>query len=160
MSSERKSKFEKYENFITEIRLQKSKEVLEKIYEDLKANKEHLFNGEVVPYQYSADLIFFLKYNIINAKMQLDIFKLYIESFFDPKTKLDKFNQLQFFFDIFVFDSNYFKQTPKSESFIVFLKLFFDHYYPKDTSIKHKVGDRMDVFISEERNKLYRKGWR
>ena len=159
MSSERKSKFEKYENFITEIRLQKSKEVLEKIYEDLKANKEHLFNGEVVPYQYSADLIFFLKYNIINAKMQLDIFKLYIESFFDPKTKLDKFNQLQFFFDIFVFDSNYFKQTPKSESFIVFLKLFFDHYYPKDTSIKHKVGDIMDVFISEERNKFSFKGW-
>ena len=77
----------------------------------------------------------------------------------DPKTKLDKNKPIQFFFDIFLFDSNYFKQTPKSESFIVFLKLFFDHYYPKDTSIKHKVGDIMDVFISEERNKFSFKGW-
>ena len=154
-----KRKFEKYETFMKELRLQKSIPILEKIYEDLKANKENLFNGSIVPYQYSSDLIIFLKYNLISAKKQLDIFKLYIESFLDPKTKLDKNKSIQFFFDIFYFNSNYFYQTPTTDNFIIFLKQFFNHYYPKDTSIKHKVGDIMDVFISEDRNKLSLKGW-
>ena len=52
-----KRKFEKYETFMKELRLQKSIPILEKIYEDLKANKENLFNGSIVPYQYSSDLI-------------------------------------------------------------------------------------------------------
>ena len=154
-----KRKFEKYETFMKELRLQKSIPILEKIYEDLKANKENLFDDSIVPYQYSSDLIIFLKYNLISAKKQLDIFKLYIESFLDPKTKLDKNKSIQFFFDIFYFNSNYFYQTPTTDNFIIFLKQFFNHYYPKDTSIKHKVGDIMDVFISEDRNKLSLKGW-
>ena len=76
---------EKYEALIKEIRLQRSIPVLEKIYEDLKSNKEDLFNDSIVPFQFSSDLIWFLQNNIISVQMQLDIFKLYVEAFFNPK---------------------------------------------------------------------------
>ena len=36
-----------------------------KIYEDLKQNKEHLYDDSVIPFQFSDDFIWFLKYNFI-----------------------------------------------------------------------------------------------
>jgi len=160
MSSQNPTPKEKYEALIKEIRLQKSIPVLEKIYEDLKSNKDNLFNDAIVPYKFSSDLIFFLLYNFINIKIQMDIFKLYIEVFLDPKTKIENINKIQFFFDIFYFDSNFFsKASTIGTNFTVFLIKFFDRYYPRKTSIKHKEGDIMDIYETEPRNGLYLPGW-
>ena len=147
---------EKYEALIKEIRLQRSIPVLEKIYEDLKTNKENLFNDSIVPFQFSSDLIWFLQNNIINVQMQSDIFKLYIEAFFNPKSQIENINQIKFIFDIFIYDTVFYSQSSNiGSNFKVFLTKFFNLYYPKDTSIKHKEGDIMDVYINEERNKSF-----
>ena len=151
---------EKYEALIKEIRLQRSIPVLEKIYEDLKSNKEDLFNDSIVPFQFSSDLIWFLQNNIISVQMQLDIFKLYVEAFFNPKNKIENINQIKFIFDIFIYDTVFYSQSSNiGSNFKVFLTKFFNLYYPKDTSIKHKEGDIMDVYINEERNKSFFQGW-
>ena len=60
MSSQTQTSKEKYEALLKEIRLQKSLPVLEKIYEDLKKNKENLYDDSIVPYQFSDDFIWFL----------------------------------------------------------------------------------------------------
>ena len=151
---------EKYEALIKEIRLQRSIPVLEKIYEDLKSNKEDLFNDSIVPFQFSSDLIWFLQNNIISVQIQLDIFKLYVEAFFNPKNKIENINQIKFIFDIFIYDTVFYSQSSNiGSNFKVFLTKFFNLYYPKDTSIKHKEGDIMDVYINEERNKSFFQGW-
>ena len=55
---------EKYEALLKEIRTQKTIPVLEKIYEDLKTNKDNLFNDAIIPFKFSTDFIWFLKYLI------------------------------------------------------------------------------------------------
>ena len=159
MSSNEQTSKEKYESLLNEIRTKKTLPILEKIYEDLKNNKDNLFNNEIVPFQFSNDFIWLLKFNIINIQKQMDIFKLYIESFFNNKNKIENLNQIFFLFDIFNYDSNFFEKATTTDNFKVFLIRFFNQYYPKDTSIKHKVGDIMDVGVTEERNKLFLPGW-
>ena len=150
MSSEKKqTPKEKYNEFLKEIRTQKSLPVLEKIYEDLKTNKENLFNDTIVPFKFSSDLIWFLQNNIISVNMQLDIFKLYIDALFNPKNKIENINQIKFIYDIFIYDTVFYSQSSNiGSNFKVFLTKFFNLYYPKDTSIKHKEGDIMDVYIN------------
>ena len=159
MSSNEQTPKEKYESLLNEIRTKKTLQVLEKIYEDLKNNKDNLYNNEIVPFKFSTDFIWLLKLNIINVQKQMDIFKLYIESFFNNKNKIENLNQIYFLFDIFNYDSNFFEQATTIDNFKVFLIRFFHLYYPRDTSIKHKVGDIMDVYVSEERNKLFLPEW-
>ena len=89
----------------------------------------------------------------------MDIYKLYIEAFFSYQQHFDKLKSIQFFFDIFPFDTYFYKQASNNENFLVFLNRFFNLYYPKNTSIKHKEGDLMDVYITDERNKLIFPGW-
>ena len=57
MSTQIQTPKEKYDALLKEIRLQKSLPVLEKIYEDLKKNKEHLYDDSIIPYQFSDDFI-------------------------------------------------------------------------------------------------------
>ena len=150
---------EKYEDLLKEIRLQKSIPVLEKIYDDLKINKDNLFNDAIIPFKFSTDFIWFLKYNLISAKIQMDIFKLYIDSFMNLKWNSENLNQMNFLFEIFNYDSNFFNKASTADNFLNFLNGFFNQYYPKDTSIKHQVGDYMDVYITEERKQVLLPTW-
>ena len=159
MSSQTQTSKEKYEALLKEIRLQKSLPVLEKIYEDLKKNKENLYDDSIVPYQFSDDFIWFLKYNLISVQTQMDIFKLYIDEFFNLKCKPENLSKIKFLFEIFNYDSNFYFKASNIDNFLVFLNRFFNLYYPKDISIKHEEGDYMDVLINEEMNKLTIPGW-
>ena len=150
---------EKYEALLKEIRTQKSIPILEKIYDDLKTNKDGLFNDAIIPFKFSTDFIWFLKYNLISVKIQMDIFKLYIDTFLNLKWNSENLNQMQFFFEIFNYDSNFFMKASTTDNFLNFLNGFFNQYYPKDTSIKHQVGDYMDVYITEERKQVLLPTW-
>ena len=150
---------EKYDSLLKEIRMQKSLPCLEKIYEDLKQNREHLYDNDVVPLEFSNDFIWFLKYNLISTERQLDFFKLYIEEFFNMRCKPENLVKLKVINDIFTYDSNFYSRASNIDNFLIFLNRFFNLYYPKDTSIKHKEGDYMDILISEERGKITLNGW-
>ena len=82
MSSQTQTPKEKYESLIKELRLQKSLPILEKIFEDLKNNKEHLYNNEIIPYKFSNDFIWFLKTNLIDKNKFKWIYLNYISSNF------------------------------------------------------------------------------
>jgi hypothetical protein len=150
---------EKYNEFLKEIRTQKSLPVLEKIYEDLKANREHLYDNNVVPFEFSDDFVWFLKYNLISVQYHMDIFKLYIEEFFNMRCKPENLIKQKFLYDIFTYDSNFYSKASNTDNFLVFINRFFNVYYPKDNTIKHNEGDIMDVLVNEERNKLTLQGW-
>ena len=159
MSSQPQTPKEKYDALLKEIRLQKSLPVLMKIYEDLKLNKEHLYDDAVVPFQFSDDFIWFLKYNFISTQTQMDIFKLYIEELFSLKCKPENLSKIKFIYEIFNYDSNFYSKASNIDNFLVFLSRFFNLYYPKDSKIVHKEGDYMDVLIQEEKDKLTIPGW-
>ena len=153
------SEKEKYEAILKEIRTQKSISVLEKIYEDLKQNKTSLYDNNKIPFEFSNDLLWLLQYNLIKIDTQLDIYKLYIDEFFDMKAKPEELIKTKFFFHIFNFESNFYRNASNIENFIVFLNRFFNIYYPKNMNIEHEVGDIMDVFISDENFKVNLFGW-
>ena len=150
---------EKYDSLLKEIRTQKSLPCLEKIYEDLKQNRDHLYDNDVISLEFSDDFIWFLKYNLISTERHLDIFKLYIEEFFKMKCKPENLIKIKLINDIFTYDSNFYSRASNIDNFLVFLNRFFNLYYPKDASNKHKEGDYMDILISEERNKNTLNGW-
>ena len=150
---------EKYDSLLKEIRMQKSLPCLEKIYEDLKQNRDHLYDNDVIPFDFSNDFIWFLKYNLISTERHLDIFKLYIEEFFNMKCKPENLVKIKLINDIFTYDSNFYSRASNIDNFLVFLNRFFNLYYPKDLSIKHQEGDYMDILISEERNKITLNCW-
>ena len=153
------SEKEKYDTLLKEIRTQKSMSSLEKIYEDLKQNKSSLYDNNKIPFQFSNDLLWLLQYNLIKIDTQLDIYKLYIDEFFDIKAKPEELGKTQFLFHIFNYESNFYRNSSNIENFIVFLNRFFNIYYPKNMSIEHKVGDIMDVFVSDENFKINLFGW-
>lgn len=150
---------EKYESLIKEIREQKSISVLEKIYEDLKQNKSSLFDNNVVPLQYSNDLLWLLQYNLIKIDTQLDIYKLYIDEFFSLNATPEALNKTQFFTHIFCYETNFYRSATTIENFLVFLNRFFNIYYPKKSNVIHEVGDIMDVLVNDERFQTSLLGW-
>ena len=158
MSSKPQTPKEKYDALLKEIRIQKSLPVLEKIYDDLKQNKEHLYDDLIIPFQFSNDFIWFLKYNLISIQTQMDIFKLYIEEFFSLRCKPENIPKIQFLYEIFNYDSNFYSKASNIDNFLVFLNRFFNLYYPKNI-IEHKEGDYMDILINEERDKVTLPGW-
>ena len=100
MSDKPQTKNSKYDDLLKEIRVQKSLPALEKIYEDLKQNKSYLYDNNVIPYQFSNDLLWFLQNNFIKTDTQLDIYKLYIDEFFDMKLKPEDMTKVKFLFEI------------------------------------------------------------
>ena len=150
---------EKYDSLLKEIRTQKSISVLEKIYEDLKQNKSSLFDNNVVPFQYTNDLLWFLQYHVIKIDTQLDIYKLYLDEFFSLKCKPEDIIKTEIFRHIFNIETNFYRNATNIENILVFLNRFFNVYYPKNISIEHEVGDIMDVFVSDEVFKINLFGW-
>ena len=158
MESKKQTPKEKYDALLKEIRIHKSESSLEAIYQDLNTNKSLLFNNNEIPFQFSNDLLWLLKKYKIKIDTQLNIFKLYIEEFFSMKNKPEDLLKLKFSEEIFKYDSEFYTESSNIENFLVFLNRFFNLYYPKNTSITHKEGDKMDVLISDNScSDLY--GW-
>ena len=65
-------------NSFNDLKNSKSVQTLEKIYAILKEAKVDIFNESIIPNQISKDLLLFLTNNLIDTKIQSDIFKLYI----------------------------------------------------------------------------------
>ena len=149
----------KYEELIKELRVQKSLSALEKIYEDLKSNKDSLYDNNVIPFQYSDDLLWFLQHHLIKIETQMDIFKLYIDGLFEMKCKPEDLLKIHFMTTIFQYDSDFYKSASNIENFLVFLNKFFNIYYPKNTTKTHEVGDVMDILINDERFNMNLLGW-
>ena len=149
---------EKYDALMKEIRTQKSLASLEKIYEDLKSNKDSLYDVDVIPFEFSENLLWFLNNNIIKVDMQLDIFKLYIDGLFTLKCNPEGFEKNLLIRNILNYDHNIYKYN-SNENFLVFLNRFFNIYYPKDNSKTHEVGDIMDILVNEEKLNVSIYGW-
>ena len=60
--------------------------------------------------------------NIIDLKIQSDIFKLYIDSFLSFKVKPENLQKLTFLDQIFKYDSFLYKSTADTEDFSCFIK--------------------------------------
>ena len=159
MSDKPQTKKSKNADLLKEIRVQKSLPALEKIYEDLKQNKSYLYDNNVIPYQFSNDLLWFLQNNFIKTDTQLDIYKLYIDEFFDMKLKPEDMTKVKFLFEIYNYETNFYRNATYIDNFLIFLNKFFNIYYPKNNSIEHEVGDVMDYLVSEERFQTQLFGW-
>ena len=159
MEDKKQSPKEKYDALLKEIRLQKSLPSLEKIYEDLKANKSSLYDNNVVPFQFSNDLIWLLQNNLIKIDTQLDIYKLYVDAFFEMQCKPEDLYKTNFVSQIYNLESNFFKSASNNENFLVFLNRFYNIYYPKDNSKIHELGDVMDILVSDDVHQINLFGW-
>ena len=67
---------EKYTKLLQDFRSSKTLTNLENIYKDLSENKANLLNNDIIPFQFSNDLIWLLTNNIVDLKIQSNIFKL------------------------------------------------------------------------------------
>ena len=159
MEDKKQSPKEKYDALLKEIRLQKSLPSLEKIYEDLKANKSSLYDNNVVPFQFSNDLIWLLQNNLIKIDTQLDIYKLYVDAFFEMQCKPEDLYKTNFVSQIYNLESNFFKSASNNENFLVFLNRFYNIYYPKDNTKIHELGDVMDILVSDDVHQINLFGW-
>ena len=149
---------EKFNSLLKELRSVKSLSSLENMYEFLKENKSLLLENTDIPLQFSDDLVWCLNYNKIKVDTQLDILKLFIDEFFKMKCKPEDIIKCRFIFDIFKYDSNFYRLS-STDNFLIFLNRFFNIYYPKDNNIKHEVGDVMDVLINDELYQISVIGW-
>ena len=159
MEDKKQTPKEKYDALLKEIRLQKSLSSLEKIYEDLKANKSSLYNNDIVPFKFSEDLLWLLQYNVIKIDMQLDIYKLYVDAFFEMQCKPEDLIKFNILGQIYNLKANFYLNAANNENFLVFLNRFFNIYYPKDNSKIHEVGDVMDILVTDELFQTSLLGW-
>ena len=159
MTTKQPSIKEKYENLMKELREQKSETVLDKVYQDLRSNKASILDNNTIPIQFSEELIWFLLNFIIKADTQMDIFKLYLDAVFELNYKPEVLVKAKLLYEIFDVHHPFYRNASKIDNFLVFLKIFFNLYYPKDTTKVHEVGDIMDILITEDFNKLSLYGW-
>ena len=150
MSEQTENAKEKYSKIFQEFRLAKNESNLLKVYNNLVENKNNLLDNDIIPFQFTNDLIWLLFNNILDIKIQTDIFKLYIDSFFTFKTKNENIQKLTFLDQIFKYDSFLYKNLAETDDFNCFIKKYFDKFYPKKNKIKIEPGEIVDVFISEK----------
>ena len=141
---------EKYTKIFQELRSNKTESNLQKIYKDLLENKENLLDNDIIPFQFSNDLIWLLINNIIDLKIQVDIFKLYIDAFFASKIKPENLQKITILEQIFKYDCFLYKTSADTEDFFCFIKKYFDKYFPRKKNINFVKDEIVDVFISEK----------
>ena len=140
---------EKYNKLINDIRKEKNTVSLNLIYEDLKQNKNNLYDNDLIPFQFSNDLIWLLVNNLIDINIQVEIFKLYINSFFLFECKPENLNKLRILETIFNYSSFFYKNTSITNDQLDFMKKYFEKYYPKTEKPQYEIGEIVDVFIKE-----------
>ena len=150
MDDKKENPKDKYTKMFQKLRKDKTESNLNEIYSDLKENKSNLLDDSKIPFQFSNDLIWLLINNIINLKLQSDIFKLYIDSFLSTKIKPENLQKITILEQIFKYDCFLYKTTADTEDFKCFIKKYFDKYFPRKKNIKFERGEVMDVFISDK----------
>ena len=127
--SENANQKEKYNKFINDIRKDKTINNLLLIFQDLKENKDKLINNEQISFQFSNDLGWFLINNVIDISTQVEIFKLYIDAFFNLKTEQEDLSKFKILEEIFRYDRTFYKLTSCTDNQYKFLKSYFEKYY-------------------------------
>ena len=150
MTEKQESSKEKYLKLFQEFRASRKLSDLENIYKLLEENKSNILDDNIIPFQFSNDLIWFLSNNIIDLKIQTDIFKLYIDYFFTFKLKPENLMKLTLLDQIFKYESFLYKTTADTKDFECFIKKYFDKFFPKKKKLKIEPGVVMDVFIKEK----------
>ena len=81
---------EKILNSLNSLKTSKSIENLKNLFMNLNQVGSKVLDEKQILNNVSKDLIFFLTNNLIDAKIQTDIFKLYIDSFFSLSDEIKK----------------------------------------------------------------------
>jgi len=136
-------------NSFNDLKNSKSVQTLEKIYAILKEAKVDIFNESIIPNQISKDLLLFLTNNLIDTKIQSDIFKLYIESFFSLSENLKKINNTDNFMileKILEPKALIYEKSIETRDYNTLIKRYFDKYFPKE-EMKYEPGKIVDALI-------------
>ena len=151
---------ETFEELINILIKEKSIKSLESIYAFLNENRKSIYNDKIIPYKLSVKLFKSFNTNVISTELVLNIYKIYIDEMFSikyyPEDELDKIREII----IIIFELNT-KVYIESDlhNFSILLEHYFNKFYPKDKNIKHKVGDVMDVVVSDDINFKKLMGW-
>ena len=160
MDVETYSPEEKFAYIIRDLTKTNSVKTVESIYDFLQKMGMGLINNKVLPFKLSKELITFFNSKVLSPELTLKIYKLYLDAFLNAKNLTDEeinnfFELIKLFFKI---DSKLYDLTSIND-FNYFLQKYFNKYYPKDNTIKHKVGDIMDILITDQVGSKYLVGW-
>ena len=147
---ENKSLEEKFDCLIHDLTKNNTIKSIESIYDFLKENEAAIYNNKILPFKLSVKLITFFRNNVVYPNIVSNIYKIYVDEFFNtkyyPYNELDEIKEIiKLIFDI---NSKLYNGLD-TQSFNFFIVKYFNKYYPKDKNIKHEIGDDMDIIISD-----------
>ena len=119
---------------ISRLKSSKSVENLQNLFKNLSHVGLKVLDEKQIPNNVSKDLIFFLTNNLIDTKIQIDIFKLYIDSFFSLSNDLKKINDsknLIFLERILDRKCLVYEKAIETKDYNLLLKSYFEKYFPK-----------------------------
>ena len=135
-----------------------SKKEIDAIYEFIKQNRANLYNNKILPVNLTKNLINFLSNNGKFHDIIMDIYKIYIEEFFNtknfPEDEIDNFKDI--LITIFTIESNIYTEVV---DYTGFLRQYFAKYYPKKSNIIHEEGDVVEVLIADIKANKSILGW-
>ena len=135
-----------------------SKKEIDAIYEFIKQNRANLYNNKILPVNLTKNLINFLSNNGKFLDIIMDIYKIYIEEFFNtknfPEDEIDNFKDI--LITIFTIESNIYTEVV---DYTGFLRQYFAKYYPKKSNIIHEEGDVVEVLIADIKANKSILGW-
>ena len=137
---------------ISNLKTSKSVENLKNLFKNLSQIGSKVLDEKQIPNNMSKDLIFFLTNNLIDTKIQIDIFKLYIDSFFSLSNeikKIDDSKNLMFLERILDRKCSIYEKAIETKDYNLLLKSYFDKYFPKK-EMTYEPGKIVDVLISEK----------
>ena len=137
---------------ISNLKTSKSVENLKNLFKNLSQIGSKVLDEKQIPNNMSKDLIFFLTNNLIDTKIQIDIFKLYIDSFFSLSNeikKIDDSKNLMFLERILDRKCSIYEKAMETKDYNLLLKSYFDKYFPKK-EMTYEPGKIVDVLISEK----------
>ena len=125
----------------------KSVQTLEKVYTILKQERSEadIFNDNIIP----KDLLLFLANNLIDSRIQSNIFKLYIDSFFSLSENLKKINSAENFMILEkILDPKalIYEKSLETRDYNALVKAYFDKYFPKE-EMKYEPGKIVDALV-------------
>ena len=138
-------------NSFNEMKSSKSIQSLEKLFSTLNEENIYILDDTKLQNKTSKEIIFFLLNNLIDAKIQSDIFKLYIDSFFvssEKIKKLDKLENYMFLEGILDPKAIIYEKSLETRDYNALIKKYFDKYFPKE-EMEYEPGKTVDVLISE-----------
>ena len=121
-------------NSISNLKTSKSVENLKNLFINISHVGSKVLDEKQIPNNVSKDLICFLTNNLIYEKIQTDIFKLYIDSFFSLSNDLKKINDsknLIFLERILDRKCLVYEKAIETKDYNLLLKSYLEKYFPK-----------------------------